>query len=116
MRELIPACDEWTAKGEITSEDDARLCTEFLEQLRCCAALVEQRAADLKPFEERVLIITTLYKDPLAKLDLASNGSRAARRSRACWRPTSPRSASASLMKPRPGAGKPSRPSASPRR
>ena len=72
VRELIPACDEWTAKGEITSEDDARLCTEFLEQLRRSrAALVEQRAADLKPFEEQVLVITTLYKHPLAKLDLA---------------------------------------------
>lgn len=71
VRELIPACDEWTAKGALTSEDDARLCTEFLEQARKArAALVEQRDAELKPLEDAALAVTTLYKPWVAKIDL----------------------------------------------
>jgi polyhydroxyalkanoate synthesis regulator phasin len=32
--QLVPACDEWTSKGPLTSEDEARVLTEFVVQIR----------------------------------------------------------------------------------
>jgi polyhydroxyalkanoate synthesis regulator phasin len=46
---LIPACDDWTAKGEI-NEDEARVLTEFLEQLRKMRVVLKAGAvADRQP-------------------------------------------------------------------
>jgi polyhydroxyalkanoate synthesis regulator phasin len=39
--ELIPACDEWTTKGQLTSEDEARVLSEFLAQIREARAAVK---------------------------------------------------------------------------
>lgn len=70
--ELFTACDDWTSKGEITDEDDARACSEFLAQLRTAKAqLKAQRDADRAPYQQALLVIDGLYKHPLRKITLA---------------------------------------------
>jgi hypothetical protein len=70
--ELVPACDDWTSKGLLSNEDDARLLSEFLVQIRKArAAAVEARDAERKPHEDALALIDGRYKVPLAKLDIA---------------------------------------------
>jgi hypothetical protein len=48
--QLIPACDEWTAKGALTSEDEARVLGEFLVQIRKAREMIKAGAVeDRKP-------------------------------------------------------------------
>jgi polyhydroxyalkanoate synthesis regulator phasin len=41
VAELIPTCDDWTKKGELTSDHEARVLSEFLVQIRKARDLVK---------------------------------------------------------------------------
>jgi hypothetical protein len=70
--ELIPACDGWTAKGALTSEDEARDLGEFLVQIRKArAGLVAERDELRRPYEDALLLIDLRFKTPIAKLEMA---------------------------------------------
>ena len=70
--ELIPACDGWTSKGQLTSEDEARLLSEFLVQIRKAReAVTAARDTECKPLEDALELIKFRYRTPLGKLDLA---------------------------------------------
>jgi hypothetical protein len=72
VQQLIPACDGWTAKGALTTEDEARTLSEFLIQLRQARSAAEaERDAELKPHEDAIAIVQSRFKRPLAQVDLA---------------------------------------------
>jgi hypothetical protein len=69
---LIPACDDWTGKGALTNEDEARDLGEFLVQIRKARqALIDERDAAKKPYEDALALIDSRFKVPVAKLEMA---------------------------------------------
>jgi len=86
--ELIPACDGWTTRGPLTKEDDARLLSEFLVQIRkareavkagadrqphldALAAIRATVAHLMEPHEQALENINARAARVLPKLDLA---------------------------------------------
>lgn len=86
--ELIPACDGWTSKGQLNTEDEARLLSEFLVQIRkareavnagtdrqphldAIAAIMATVAHRLEPHQKALEEIGARSVVMLAKLDLA---------------------------------------------
>lgn len=86
--ELIPVCDGWTTKGQLTSEDEARLLSEFLVQVRkareavkagtdrqphldALAAIRATVAHLMEPHEKALEEINARSAAVLAKLDIA---------------------------------------------
>jgi hypothetical protein len=41
---LVPACDDWTSRGALTSEDEARVLSEFLDQIRKAREMIKAGA------------------------------------------------------------------------
>jgi polyhydroxyalkanoate synthesis regulator phasin len=96
--QLIPACDEWTSKGPLTSEDEARVLTEFVVQIRkarealragdtperqqhldALAAIRATVAHLMEPHEQALEVINARCAAVLPKLDIAIeriNGSK----------------------------------------
>jgi hypothetical protein len=61
--QLIPACDEWTAKGALTTADEARVLGEFLVQIREAHAMVKAGAVvDRKPHLDALAAIIATVK------------------------------------------------------
>ena len=86
--ELIPACDGWTSKGQLTSADEAQVLSEFLVQIRkareaikagtdrqphldAIAAIMATVAHRLEPHQKALEEIGARSVTMLAKLDLA---------------------------------------------